>query len=123
MRQYRTPAALPPLTPELREVIVGCALLNIERRSANGSTRLRFEQGGANSAYLYTLYSLFEPYCSSAPKVYTDSNGRTSVRFNTLSSLIFTEFNSLFYLERVKHVPPNIGDLLTARALAFWAMD
>jgi hypothetical protein len=68
-------------------------------------------------------YSLFEPYCSSAPKVYTDSNGRTSVRFNTLSSLIFTKFNSLFYLERVKHVPPNIGDLLTARALAFWAMD
>jgi hypothetical protein len=67
MRESRTPAALPPLTPELREVIVGCAR-HIERRSANGSTRLRFKQGAINSGYLLHLYSLFKPYCGYPPK-------------------------------------------------------
>jgi hypothetical protein len=43
--------------------------------------------------------------------------------FNTRSVPIFNEFLSLFYPKGVKTVPPNIGDILTARALAFWAID
>ena len=58
-----------------------------------------------------------------APKVYADSDGRTSVRFNTLSSLIFTEFHALFYSNGVQIVPPTIGHPLTARGLAYWSMD
>ena len=34
-----------------------------------------------------------------APKVYTRHSGKANVYFNTLSSPVFTEFNSLFYLD------------------------
>jgi len=43
-----------------------------------------------------------------------------SISFNTLSSPIFNEFYGLFYPEGVKIVPHTIGDLLTARSLAYF---
>jgi hypothetical protein len=57
-RYYRSPRDLPPLTPELREVIVGCLLgdLNIQKRYTNAV--LRFVQGGCNSEYVAHLYFL-----------------------------------------------------------------
>jgi len=36
---------------------------------------------------------------------------------------MFTEFRDLFYPNGVQIVPPIIGELLTARGLAYWAMD
>ena len=62
-------------------------------------------------------------YCGTAPKVYTRPSGRASISFQTLSSPIFTEFHALFYSNGVQIVPPAIGNLLTARSLAYWAMD
>jgi hypothetical protein len=71
IREYRRPAVLPPLTPELREVIVGCALgdLYIVKGKGYVNARLRFGQGYVHSAYLMHLYSLFKDYCITAPKV------------------------------------------------------
>jgi hypothetical protein len=74
------------------------------------------------------LYSLFQSYCGSQPKHSTatlKSTGRSYERlsFSTLSSPIFTELHSLFYLKGIKVVPAGIGDLITARSLAYWAMD
>jgi hypothetical protein len=97
--------------------------LHIQKRTANSNANLQFWQGIVNAEYLMHLYSLFESYCGSAPKVYTRHSGKANVYFNTLTSPVFTEFNSLFYLDGVKHVPANIGELLTARSLAYWAMD
>ena len=66
LRHYRRCPELPPLTPELRGIIVGLLLgdLNAERWSVNGGARLRFAQGSSNSEYIYHLYSIFHPYCS-----------------------------------------------------------
>jgi hypothetical protein len=36
---------------------------------------------------------------------------------------MFNEYRDLFYSNGVKIVPPTIGELLTARGLAYWAMD
>jgi hypothetical protein len=46
-----------------------------------------------------------------------------TVAFSTLSSPVFTEYRETFYPNGVKTVPLDIGDLLTARYPAYWAMD
>jgi hypothetical protein len=128
IRHYRKPVALPPLTPEQREIIVGCCLgdLNIQKGKGALNARLLFEQGYCE--YIMHLYSLFQSYCGTPPREssYVHSQtGRTHGRitFNTLSSPVFTEFYDIFYLDGVKTVPANIAELLTSRSLAFWAMD
>jgi hypothetical protein len=67
IRHYRKPVALPPLTPELREVIVGTALGDLYIGNSTGShnAHLKFGQGIDNAPYLMHLYSLFESYCGS----------------------------------------------------------
>ena len=42
------------------------------------------------------------------------------ISFYTLTSPVFTEFYDIFYLNGVKILPPNIGELLTARGLAYF---
>jgi len=45
------------------------------------------------------------------------------IRFQTRSLAVFNQFHDLFYLNGVKVIPAIIVELLTPRALAFWAMD
>jgi hypothetical protein len=125
VRHYRVARELPALTPEQREVLLGCALgdLCIVKGKGYVNSRLQFAQGAVNRPYLMHLYSLFENSCGSAPKIYPYRDGRETIAFNTLSSPILNEFRELFYSEGVKTVPPTIGELLTARGLAYWAMD
>jgi hypothetical protein len=104
MRESRTPRPTDfptSLPPELQEVIVGCTLgdLSILMGKRSDNARLQFWQGIVNAEYLMHLYSLFESYCGSAPKVYTRHSGKANVYFNTLTSPVFTEFHSLFYLD------------------------
>jgi hypothetical protein len=74
------------------------------------------------------LYSLFKSYCGVPPRESSYFDSRTDkhysrISFYTLTSPVFTEFYDIFYLNGVKILPPNIGELLTARGLAYWAMD
>ena len=89
---------------------------------------LQFWQGIYNAQYLHHLYSIFEPFCVTAPKMASSFDKRTgtttqSIYFRTRSHPMFTEFRDLFYPNGVQIVPPIIGELLTARGLAYWAMD
>lgn len=90
---------------------------------------LRFEQGKIHEGYILHLYELFEEYCRSEPQ-YSDrksdfrtNNVYTRITFQTRSLPCFNEFYELFYNEKIKRIPLNIGELLTARGLAYWAMD
>jgi hypothetical protein len=47
----------------------------------------------------------------------------SSVYFVTRQLTAITELHTLFYCEGRKIVPFNIGSLLTAKSLAYWAMD
>jgi hypothetical protein len=122
IRHYRTPRDLPPLTAEQLETIVGCILgdFNIKKESPTKNACLRFAQGSANSEYLMHLYSLFQSHCGTAPKVYTRPTGKAYISFQTLCSPMFNEYRDLFYSNGVKIVPPTIGELLTARGLAYF---
>jgi hypothetical protein len=55
-----------------------------------------------------------------APKVYTRPTGKAYISFQTLCSPMFNEYRVLFYSNGVKIVPPTIGELLTARGLAYF---
>ena len=46
-----------------------------------------------------------------------------SIGFRTYSLPCFNYYHDLFYVNGVKIIPLNIGELLTARGLAYWAMD
>jgi predicted thioredoxin/glutaredoxin len=45
-----------------------------------------------------------------------------SIYFDTLTYEAFNYYHEIFYLNKKKIVPSNIEDLLTAKALAYWAM-
>jgi uncharacterized membrane protein len=45
------------------------------------------------------------------------------MRFTTLSYPFLTKLHNEFYVDRTRVIPQNIGDYLTAGALAYWIMD
>ena len=77
------------------------------------------------------LYDLFKNYCNSGPKydgrkLSLNSNSEkvySRVYFQTYCLPSFNYYHQLFYKDGVKTIPINIMELLTARGLAYWAMD
>jgi len=113
-----------------REALIGLILgdLHISRLKITHNTRLMFKQSYINSSYLVHLYTLYCDYCLSEPKFKKYYDKRTnkiyySIYFNTRMLSIFNYYHSLFYINGVKTIPSNIGELLTPIGLAYWAMD
>lgn len=113
----------------LHEVIIGSCLgdLYISKRYTNAI--LQFEQGKINEKYILHLYDLFKDLCPSPPKRYDRKpDSRTGkvysrIVFSTYSLPCLNYYHELFYVDRVKRVPLNIGEFLTSASLAYWAMD
>lgn len=79
-----------------------------------------------HEAYILYLYSHFKLYCQRPPKTsIAKLNNKIyySVTFDTLTNEIFNDYHEIFYVNKIKIIPKNIGDLLTARGLACWAID
>ncbi|RUP43424.1 homing endonuclease [Jimgerdemannia flammicorona] len=95
-----------------------------------GNTRIEFKQGMMHFDYLIFIWfqflfwgftTAFVPF----PKPTGDGRGGThpTVRFRTRRLEVLNPFRDLFYLDGVKIVPAIIGQLLTARAFAYWICD
>ncbi len=71
LRWVQTGTPYPPLSPVLKDVLVGLFLgdLHAEKQCINSNIRLKFRQGLINEQYHLHLYNLFEPYCGSPPKI------------------------------------------------------
>lgn len=115
----------------MHEVIIGLLLgdLNVRKKSISHNAHLYFVQGLIHEGYILHLYELFKDFCYSATK-YSDPkpDRRTgkiysSVYFYTYSLPCFNKYHELFYVNGVKKIPLNIGDLLTPLALAYSIMD
>jgi hypothetical protein len=120
---------------ELKEIIVGLALGDLHIRKRFKNTSLNFKQSIKNEPYIAHLYSLFQEFCSMAPKLSNailKDKTHQSIHFDTLTYEAFNIFHDLFYeidqskeskdiINRkiVKRVPSNIKDLLTERSLAY----
>ncbi len=111
-----------------REVLVGILLGDacLETQNAGRSYRLKIEQGIAHADYVQHLYLVLRDWVLSPPR---PKQGQTkgvttlNLAFQTVSHLELSLYGQLFYRERRKIVPDNIGELLTARGLAYWFMD
>ena len=134
IRTYRKSAKFDLiLNKELEETITGLMLgdLFAEKVKEKSNTRLQFKQSIVNKDYIDHLYSLFEEYCGSEPKITTSKDNRAgnnefniSIKFWTLSLPCFNKFRDLYYNESgTKFIPANLEEIITARSLAYWAMD
>lgn len=105
--------------------------LGSERPNLNCNTRLQFKHTDKQKDYIDHLYNLFKDYCKSPPIALSSYDKRPNrnkvykaVKFNTRSLPCFNKFRELFYNNKgVKIIPLNLGDYLTARALAYWFQD
>ena len=78
----------------------------------------------------YTNFLRFTALCALSPpkSTHRKPDKRTGKIYNSLifKTRILPCFNylgDLFYIDKVKTIPSNIGDLLTEVGLAFWIMD
>jgi hypothetical protein len=117
------------VSPDLHEIIIGLSLGDLYIRKPSRNALLMFEQGLIHEAYILHLYDLFKDYCSLGPKNsqrkpdFRTGKIYSRVTFYTYSLPCFNYYHELFYVNGVKRIPLNIGELLTARSLAYWLMD
>ena len=117
------------ISPDIQDIIIGISLgdLNINRQGKNA--RLRFKQSLVHKGYIYHLFDLFSSYSNMKElkhNEYLDKRTNkvyTFIVFYTYSLPCFNYYYDLFNVNGVKRIPLNIGGLLTAKGLAYWAMD
>ena len=90
------------LSSELEQIIIGLILgdLFAEKSKPNSNTRLQFKQSIKNKEYIDHLYSIFEEFCNSEPKITTSIDKRPGKK--ELNTSILKESNnfirpSIFY--------------------------
>jgi len=126
LRQQPKTITIAQVPTDLNAIVIGLALgdLHVRRRYKNSS--LSFKQSIKNEPYIIHLYTLFQEFCKMSPKI-SDAKLKDkvyqSIFFDTLTYEAFNYYHDLFYKNKRKIVPSNIEELLTARSLAFWAMD
>ena len=119
------------LSLEQKEALTGIILGDgfLERQKPNHNTRLRVEQSYPEKVgYLNSLFKLLQPLTAMIPVLLTRKDKRSgsvtqSLYFRTLAMPCLNCYYELFYKEKKKIIPKNLGELLTARGLAFWIMD
>jgi len=120
-------SSLPLINKEHYEILYGLILgdLYISRKNTENAY-LRFEQSIINRTYLEHLFNIFSYLGTKSVSVKIAERklfNTSSVYFTTRQLTAITELHTLFYPAGRKIVPLNIGSLLTAKSLAYWAMD
>jgi len=121
------------LSSDSHQALIGILLGDghIQKRSSTGNSRFMFAQTAVgNEYYYYSVFKLFEPYCTANMESYLNTwvdkrNGKTyqSLSFATMALPCFNVFRESFYPNGKKIVPTNIDKLLTDISLAYWIMD
>lgn len=126
------------LPSDTKSIIIGLMLSKGRLQLSNGlSSNSRFRIGSSlnYSIYIWYLYSLLSPYCSTYPCIHNIKKQLGTVELRTRSLPCFTELNLEFYniesnspgatracgrRKTAKIIPFNIFELLTREALAHW---
>lgn len=96
----------------------------MKRPKPTYNAKVRVRQSLIHIEYVFALFEIFKDFCGTPPqKEWNKTFSTFSVWFSTLHCPVFNPYYELFYPNGVKVVPINIGELLTARGLAFWIMD
>jgi hypothetical protein len=108
-------------------LLLGDLYAHIAGRCVN--VKLTFRQGIVHKEYLLHLYDLFSNFCPQGPKIQNSSadirTGKvySAIYFLTYSLSCFNDIFKLFYLNKKKVIPANIGQLLTPLSLCYWIAD
>lgn len=100
----------------------------LERGKESWNTRLRVEQVYPNQEeFVRNMYSLLTPMIKMSPSILTITDKRTglntqSIYFWTMKMPCLNYYYDLFYKNKIKIIPKNIGELLTPVSLAYWLM-
>lgn len=120
------------LSLEQKQALIGIMLGDgyLHRPKPTNNTALYIEQSyPEKEEYVKFLYRLMEPVVLNSPSVVTRKPDRRtgkisqSLRFWTMAMPCLNYYHDLFYKDKVKSVPRNLGELLTARGLAYFIMD
>ena len=115
-----------------KDIIIGTILgdSSLERYERSINSRLRIDRTFPHHAeYTMHLFSHLINLCGKGPKVYIrkpdlrNNKIYSSIQFKTLALPSLNYYKDLFYKDGKKIIPANIGDFLTARALAYWIQD
>ena len=115
------------LSLEQKEALIGIILGDgyLDRTKPTHNTRLRIEQSyPEKEQYVISLHKLLEPMVTMSPALSTRKDKRNnsvtqSMHFRTLAMPCLNYYHGLFYNNKVKSIPRNLDQLLTARGLAF----
>ena len=100
----------------------------LEKGKESWNTRLRVEQLYPNQAeFVRNMHSLLTPMINMSPGILTRKDKRTglstqSMYFWTMRMPCLNYYYDLFYKDKIKTIPKNIGGLLTPVGLAYWIM-
>ena len=110
------------LTKKQKDILIGNLLGDGGIYTGNsGKSNYYIKQSLKYKDYVFWLYNELKNICPSSPKQRKD-NGQWYFYSSQLMEL--TEIQKLFYLERKKRVPLNIGDILfSPLSVAIWYMD
>lgn len=120
-----------PHKKEILDTIVGSLLGDGWGEKRCKSTRFHFHYTSKSVEYLDFLHAFFyaNGYCSSKRAKKSRQIGKSgkiyySIKLRTFSFSSWNWLYELFYSSlKQKHVPKNIGELLSPKALAIWVMD
>lgn len=91
--------------------------------------RFHFKQTFSRFEYVLYVFQYFSHYCNILPFLKIESGYRdnkkynySSIEFYTRAFPCFTQYNNLFYKNKIKVLPEDIFNLLTPVALAHWIM-
>jgi hypothetical protein len=112
-----------------KNILVGLLLgdAHLQKRSVTSNARLHFVQSIKFLPYFYDIYDIFKIYCTpnfkpSIKHISAVSKGERKyqcIGFTTRQLPCFNELQELFYNnEKIKKIPLNIEELLTAEGLA-----
>lgn len=107
---------------EQKEALIGIILGDgfLDRAKPNHNTRLRIEQSYLEKEkYLRSLYELLEPMTTMSAVTLTRKDKRSdtitqSLYFRTLAMPCLNYYYDLFYKERVKIIPRNLGSIVNS---------
>lgn len=115
------------LTDIQKEIILGIMLGDGYINIPNNTPKIQHVQGFVHLSYSLFLFQFLAPPhkvdCCHYPSLVQKRDGSFSLTIHTRCLSCLNPIYDLFIVNGIKQIPLNIGDLLTARSLAFWSMD
>lgn len=115
-----------PFNQAHKDLIIGMMLGDgcVSREGKNSLYKLSFGHKEEHSEYFHYLVSMMDPFINTWRKSIDKRKNSVMLQTATICHKEFTRYADMFYDDqRIKHVPKDIVNYITPRALAIWICD